>query len=154
LGLFEQFKTALFCDARPQADAIVVVGREAGEAVVLQHQGMLTRLDVDAVDVVTLGVSAIEPDEHVRRELLADCLDAGLHARQRRQVLRRSRLQVLAVDAPILVPVLVLQVENVPVRVGPEVHANAAVFVVRDGLGGREVAGGTHPDVQHAVHGR
>ena len=64
------------------------------------------------------------------------------------------RVEVDAVDVPVLVAVLVLRVEDVLARVGPEVAHDAAVLVVRHRLGLRRIVVRADPHVQHALDRR
>jgi len=70
---------------------------------------------------------------------------------ERRQVPVLFRIDMDRVDLPVLVSSEVLQIDDVLVRVGPEIAANAAQLVGgdRDRLG--RVVGRRCPNVHHAV---
>ena len=106
----------------------------AGDARVLLHELLFARLDVDPPDVVVALVAIVEADEDFVRELLADFLNLGADAFDRREVFRFAGHDVGRVEVEILVAVFVLDVENVLVVVGPAVAGNGADFFFGDGL--------------------
>ena len=123
------------------------VGAEARVALVLLDERPLAGRERDAVEVVEALVAVVQADQDLAGEVGARLLDARLDARERRQVLHGERHEVERVDAPVLVAVLVLQVDEVAVVVGPEVLRDAALRVVRDRAGRREVADRRDPQV-------
>ena len=147
-------EAAVLLGLHSDANLEVVVDRERGEAVVLLDELALAGRDVDAMEIVEALVAIVEPDEHLVRDAVADLLDARLRAVDRREVLVGAALQVDGVEVPVLVAVLVLHVEDVVVRERPAIGADAALLVLGDGLGLREIADGRDPDVEHAVDAR
>ena len=132
----------------------LAVQHDAGQLVaVLVQQLALARADVDAVDVVPGLVAVVEPDRQHVRLIEAQLLDAGVDARQRREVARRPALDRHGKNVPVLGAALVLDVEHVRAAVGPGVEADAALPVVGEDARGAHVAGRRHPDVEHAVLG-
>ncbi len=101
-----------------------------------------------------LGVLAVQRDEQRIREAAALVHYLGLHALERGQVAVLFRGGVYGVDAPVLVAALVLEVDDVPTVLGPEVHPDAALPIVGDRLEVVPADLGTDradPDVQDAV---
>jgi hypothetical protein len=74
--------------------------------------------------------------------------DLGLHALERGEVPILLRGRVDGVDAPVLVPALVLEVDDVPVVLGPEKEPDAALAVVGDRLEPVAVDGGADGPTQ------
>ena len=72
-------------DRQPHVE--VVVGEIAGDAGVLLDELLLAGLDVDPPDVVKLRVAIVEADEDFVGKLLADFLNLGADAFDRREVL-------------------------------------------------------------------
>ena len=96
---------------------------------VLVQELALAGADVDAVDVVPRLVAIVEGDGHDVRLIEAQLLDAGIDARQRSEVARRSALDWHRVDVPVLGAALILEVEHVRAAVGPGMEADAALPV-------------------------
>ena len=122
----EHVHAAVLGHAHGQAHAQIVVADEVREARVFEHQLSLTRLEVDRMDVVVLRVAVVQTDQHAFRVPRAQVQDARLHAGQRRQVGVLHRVHVHAVQAPVLVAAVVLQVQQVVAVVGPLIDADAA----------------------------
>src|SRR5215208_4949889 len=80
--------------------------------------------------------------------------DLGLHVVEGGQVTVLFGRRIHGVHAPVLVAALVLEVDDVGVVLGPEVHSDAALLVVRHRLEVVATGGEPHrtdPDVQDAV---
>src|SRR5688572_15992202 len=80
--------------------------------------------------------------------------DLGLHVVEGGQVAVLFRERIHSVHAPVLVAALVLEVDDVGVVLGPEVHPDAALCVVGHGLEVVAAGGAPHrtdPDVEDAV---
>ena len=136
-----------------EVDLHVVVGDVSEVAVVvLLDERHLAGFDVDTVNVVQLRVTIVDPDENLVGEVRAYLLHAGLYAVERRQINDLVRIEIDAVDVPVLVAALVLDVENVSTRVGPEVRADASVCVLGNRFRGGRVVDGTDPDVHDTVN--
>ena len=123
------------------------------EAGVLDFLGQLAGDQVEPVDVVQFGVVAVQRDEQLGRELPLHGDQPRLHAVERREVAAVHGLEVDVVQPPVLVAAGVLQVQQVPGIVGPRERADAAVAVVGDHLGRRQVHPGAgarrrDPDVE------
>jgi len=133
------------------ADGQVVINFHAYEAVVFQQQRPLAAGQVDAIDVVPLRVAVVESHKNFVRPVMAQTNDLRCHAVERGQVAHFAGGNVGRVNAPVLIPPFVLDVEDVAAGVGPGIEANAAPSVGRHRAGvGRTVAR-RNPDVQHAV---
>jgi hypothetical protein len=132
----------------------VGVGEKADETRVGHDLLDLARLQVEAVDVVKLGVVLVQTDEDGVREALVGLVHPGLHALERGDVLGLAALEVDREEVPVLVAADVLDIEQVTVVVGPEERPDAAVPVVGDRLRLVELGADlVDPDVQHSVVG-
>ena len=100
-----------------------------------------------------LGYAVVERNDDLIGELLAYSLDPGLNALKRGQVDGPPSVQVHAIDPPILLTCLVLEVQDVLIGIGPAVEVDAAEGIVRDRLGLRGIIGRTHPYVHDVVYG-
>src|SRR5215217_2417087 len=80
--------------------------------------------------------------------------DLGLHVVEGGQIAVLSGRRIHGVHAPVFVAALVLEVDDMGVVLGPEVHPDAALSIVSNRLEFFAAGGASHrtdPDVQHAV---
>ena len=103
-----------------------------------------------------LRVVPVEAHQDAVREVLADFDHLGLDPFEGRQVpgLTVAVDVVDGVDAPVLVALLVLDVEEVTVVVGPEEAPDAALAVMGDGPSRLDVVQGGQEDIEDPVVGR
>ncbi len=165
LGLLvhhQQLLTAVGQLAGDQTNAVIVVRPHRGEAFVALELHALARLDVDHVEIVPVTIADVQPDHDVAGVAVADVLDArahgvlaaGLGGRRRAQRGPQSGGGIHAHELRVAVTVRILQIENVLVRVGPLVHADAVVAILGHGAGQVGIAQRRDPDVQHTVERR
>ena len=96
-------------------------------------------------------IAAVEPDQHLVRELVGHFLGDSLDAVVRGQVARRPGLDVGGEEVPVLVAVTVLQVQDEPGMVGPEVAADASALVAGHRCGTLDRLQRRHPHVEHTL---
>src|SRR5450759_5280807 len=114
----------------------------------VQRQG--AGLQAQAMHVHELAVADVRLDQDFVGEVRVQVGDAGAHALVGRVVADVARGEVHAVDVEVLVPVVVLLVEQRVVVLGPEVLADAALLVGRDHLV-VVLARGLHPDLEDVL---
>ena len=121
-----------------QADVEIVVRKIPGELIVLANDRSFTRTNIDAIDIMELRVAIVDADEDFAGELVTDFLNLRRDLIDRRQVDRLAGAYVDAVGTPILISALVLQIDDVLVRIRPEIATDTALRVVghRMGLAG------------------
>ncbi len=115
------------------------------------NQAALSGIDVDDIKIVELRNAVVERDDDFIGEIGADLLNTRMYFLKRSQVFGLSGVQIYAVEMPVLVPIFVLNVQNMVVGISPAVGTNTAFGVVCDRLRCREVGGGTDPNVEYAV---
>ena len=131
-----------------------MVSDEFSELPVLLYQASLSGADVYAVELMELGRAIVEADDNLVGKIGAHRLNLGPDPAQRGQVPSLPHGEVDAVGVPVLVAALVLQVEDVPIRVLPEIDTYASDFVVSDRHSGGRIVGGTDPNIEHAIDRR
>ena len=150
----EEIHSAFRIGPQGQAHVEIVVRHEPGVALVLDQHRQLARVEVEHVDVVILRIAVVEPDEDLVLDPVrpADELDARvLEIGQRRL---DARFHVHAVKQEVLVPALVLDIEQALAVRCPEILADRAVAGLGHDLGIVEVVSRSHPDIEHAVRRR
>ena len=80
-------------------------------------------------------------------------LELGPHSLKRREIQDLAAAEIDPVNSPVLVTVLVLQVEDMIAGVGPEIAAYAAIGVIGNRFGLLRRICRPHPDVENAVLG-
>ena len=132
----------------------IVVGDEARVALVLDQHRQLARVEIEHVDVVILRIAVVEADEDLVLDPVrsADELDARILEIGQRRL--GAGFQVHAVEQEVLVPALVLDVEQALAVGRPEILADRAVACLGHDLRIVEIVGRSHPDVEHAVRRR
>ena len=132
--------------AQPKANIKVVVADDPQESVILQHQCPLATGKVEPVDIVVVFPAIVQGHQNLVWHIWTHMLHARLHAFQWRQILYLTCLQIDGVETPILVAALVLEVEQVLVRVRPTIRPNTASDIMRDRAGGSGIVwrGPTH----------
>src|SRR5690606_1391214 len=128
----------------------IVVRDEPREALVLLDERPLPRDEIDPKEIVEALVAIVQADERLARLLVAEQLETRLRAFDGREVDVLARREIDGVDMPVLVPVLVLRVEDAVVRERPAVAADAALLVAGERLRARDVGDGRDPDVEDA----
>ena len=73
------------------------------------------------IHVEDLRVALVQAHQDGVGKMVADLLDLRPHARQRRQIGRLAAGEIDAVDVPVFIAALVLEVDDLPVVVGPEI---------------------------------
>ena len=106
------------------------------------------------MDVVKARIAVVHANQNLVRESRRGRIRDGVDARERRQVAGFAVAQVDGVDAPILIAVRILRVEDEVGVVRPEVGSDSPLGVPRDGAGGAQVGYGGDPDVQNTVERR
>ncbi len=138
-----------------KADAIVVVDDEVGEMLrILLQEPALAVVEVEPVNVEDLRITLVEPDQDFVGETVADFLDLRANSGQRRKVRGLAANEIDPVDVPVLIAFLVLQIDDLPIVVGPEIGAYPSFRVVSDGAGGLGFLTRPHPHVQHPINRR
>ena len=152
LGAREQVGAGVRALPHRVPQPVVVVGEVAREALgVLLDERALAGDEVDAVDVVQLGVAVVHADEHLVRHPLAEVDDVGARVLVRRQVERLAAGDVDPEQVEVLVAAGVAQVQQHVGAVGPEVRTDAPRGVARDRPRRGGFVGRGHPDVEDAV---
>ena len=153
-GVFLQIlRAAVLSHPHGKAEVEVVIGNEAGKAIVAGNQGTLCGGQVNAVNIVKLGVAVVETDQELAGVFGTDLLDLGVDVVQRGQVKDGVGFQMDGVKTPVFIAAGVLQVDEVGVGVGPAVKADAAAGIAGDRAGGGRVVSRGDPNIQHAVQG-
>ena len=124
-------------------------------------QSALSGKNVHLVDIVISRIAIVQANEDFFRKAMAYrfnfCADRGTFFCARRQVRRRneiadiSRIEVDSVYAVVFIPVLILAVEDVVARIGPEEGANASVGVFGNRFGCGWVINGCRPYVEDTI---
>ena len=154
-GALEDVHAAVRARALGEAQVVLAVGDVACDLLgVLLHQGALAAGQVDAVQVVPLGVAVVHADQDAVGLGRADADDLRGGFLERSQVAALVAGQVHRVQVEVLVAAVVAQVQQGVGAVGPEVVADAAGLVVGDRAAGGWIAGGRDPDVHHAIDRR
>jgi hypothetical protein len=131
VGEREHLTTAVGRDPDPQPYAVIVVHQQLGEIVVSLDQSPVRRGDVDPIEVVILRVTVVETHDDLSREPGANAHPLCVHVLQEREVGGSAGVKIDRVDVPLFVTGLVLKIQDVPRRVGPEVASNTPIAVLR-----------------------
>ena len=108
-GVFLQiFCAAVLGHPHGKAEVEVVIGDEAGKAVIALNQGTLCGGQVNAVNIVKLGVAVVETDQELAGVFGADLLDLGVDVVQRGQVKDGVGFQMDGVKTPVFIAAGVL----------------------------------------------
>ena len=121
------------------------------------HQLFFAGLDIHSPNVVIFRIAIVQADENFLGKLVADRFDLGPHfliGAARRQVFDFARVEIDGLDVKIFVPFHVLRIQDVPIRVGPEVAADRPILFLRHRLGRGRIVDRADPDVQHAIDRR
>lgn len=121
-----------------RADLEVLVGHPRGaptprELGVLKDALAAGAHDVDQVHVVVHGIFLVDADEHLGRPARGELDQLDLDVVERREVGRRTGLEVRAEQPPVLVATGILEVQEVSPVVRPLVEADPSVNVGGDG---------------------
>ena len=87
------------------------------------------------------------------RMIDADCPQLSPDALERSEIQNISTTEIDAVDAPVLISIGILHIENMPAGVRPEVASDAPVGIIGYGLRLLRSICRPYPDVEHAVFG-
>ena len=90
----EHIAAAVGSHHRSESHTIVVVYLKLSEAVVVLEQCSLTRVYVDPVQVVVLGVAVVQPDNYLVWMIRTDSNDLCLNILQWREVVRLPVIRV------------------------------------------------------------
>ena len=135
-----------------KTNSIVVVRDVPRNAGILLNHLSFARYDIHAVNIVIFVLATvIDADEYFRGEFFADFVDFGGDFFDRGQILDFTVFQIHAVDVIVFVAVFVLRVEQVLTGIGTLLIDDAAMRIVRHGLGCRRVTGWADPDIQDTV---
>jgi hypothetical protein len=145
VGEREHLAAAVGRDPAPQAYAVVVVHQQLGEIVVSLDQSPVLRGDVDPIEVVILRVTVVETHDDLSREPGANAHYLCVHVRHGREVRGPAGVKIDRVHVPVFVAGLVLEIQDVPRRVGPEVDSNTSIAVVRYRTRGTNVSRWPNP---------
>ena len=149
--------------AQREAQPPLVVERPPGDALgVLADERALAGRNAHPVEVVPGLVAVVEPHEHDVRLVPRQLIDLGARSFRVGDVAGRWHLpaarwrvgRVDRVDVEVLIPVVVLHVQQVPAIAAPEVAGNRPVSLGAHRLRGGERLGGLlDPDVAHSLVG-
>jgi hypothetical protein len=108
---------------------------------------------IDAIHIEHAAVAQVQSHENFVGMVAVGNDVGGADALKRRQIPDHLRLQIGGVDVPVFIPAAVLQVDQVPAVLGPELDADPPVRVVGD-HGVVILTDRSHPNVQHPCFGR
>ena len=72
----------------------ILVNHHTGEALMFQHERHRSALDVQAVQVMPLGIAVVEPDDHFRRIVMTHAGELRRHAGKRGEIGHRLCVDV------------------------------------------------------------
>jgi hypothetical protein len=124
-----------------EPNAIVIAHDESCKVIVLKYPMLFPSVDVHAMQVVILGIAVVQADDYLFGDPMTYFLNLDLLAIKGCEIGRRVGIQVDAVQMPVLVTILVLEIDNLAIGVGPKENASSAHLVRRDRAPERSSAG-------------
>ena len=151
LRALEPFAAAVGHRLVGQAQVEIVVGGEAGVAVVLDQARAFGGAQIDADRIEVFRIAVVRADQHFVRMFRRQRGEIGARVLERRDVGRLVAGQIDAVEVEILVAAFVLRIQHVFAVVGEREAAHAAFAVVRDHFRLVRMFARRDEDVEHAV---
>ena len=150
LAALEPFAAAIGHGLVGQTQVEIIVGGEAGIAIVLDQARAFGRAQIDADRIEVFRIAVVGGDQHFVRMLRRQARQIGARVLERRDVGLLVRRQIDAVDVEILVAAFVLRIQHVFAVEGESETAHAAFAVVRDHLGLIGMFARRDENVEHA----
>src|SRR5512136_3349311 len=100
---------------------------------------------------MVLWVSFVEPYHDFMRRLIANSLNFGLNTCKWRKIIDLFIAQIYTVYSPVLVSILVLQINDVLICECPPVITYSSVCIIGDWRGHVRLGGRTDPNVHDTI---